>query len=494
MIHLALALSATLASTAALSEPAFTVTFRASAFSSTFWVIDQTSEWSEPYTRPHYRKALNQRFALTDADKELLKAYARMRSKYSDESQTEPGIANPVDGLLPPALSAPDAFAMAFFNAQDVAGAAASLKLSNAETETVRRVFDAFRPRIEQLLAKEPHLPQIVTQYEAWATQTQLAEFLSKMARFYGVTAKAGRALTVDLLWAPEGSSSATCVGPFMLIPLSDTQARDVKELKTMFGVTVHEFGHYFASLLDSGTRVAFGNTAASRGLPNQRHPNILDESTQVALGNIIFMRDRFPDAYDPTANFYNFEPNNDWPDAIDSLGRALTPVVEKHLGTEGAFSAAYLNDALGVQDRLFPPRAKHFARVALVHVENNQLASYFNGLFPGVSRFSFRNDPARFIAAVKENSALPRWYLATREHLADAESPVPQWAQALASRFKKGTLGCVQARRDEAGTMEFAAISTHVAAMRPVLIALQRASALPLKPLCVNETDTPGW
>lgn len=309
-------------------------------------------------------------------------------------------------------------------------------------------------------------------------------------ARFYGVTAKVGRELTVDLLWAPDGYSSATCVGPFMLVPLSSVQARDVKELKAMFGVTVHELGHYFASLLDLETRVAFGNRAIGRGLPNQRHPNILDESTQVALGNIIFMRNQLPDAYDPAANVYSFEPNNDWPDAIDSLGRALAPVVEKHLDAEGAFSTAYLNDALRVQDRLFAPRAKHFARVALVHFENNQLAPYFNGLFPGVSRFAFRNDPAKFAAAVEENRALPRWYLATRERLFDADCPVPKWAQALESRLKKGTLGCVQARLDEAGTIEFVALSANTAAMRPVLIALQRMTALPTKPLCVTEAD----
>ena len=459
------------------------ITFRASTQASTFWIVDRVSEWTPRHASSKYREAWEKQFPLDGPSRDLLRAYAGVRKKHASEAEFDAE-----DGLLPPATSRSKAFAVAFLSAPDVHAASAKLGLSADEERIVQRTFDLFRPQVVQLLAREAHLGPARERSEKWASETRLAGFLSRMARFYGVESATAPVLTVEFLWAPEGASNATCMGSHMVVPLPASMAKDEVQLQETMGVVVHELGHYLASLLPPETRRHFSKRVlASGGLPNRFHPNILEEATQTALGNILFMRQEFPAAFDPDSNFYGWETDDEWPDAIDSLSRALAPIAKRHLDTPGAFAKAFLEDALRAQAGLIPDRADHHARLALVYGENRRLIRFVNGLFPGIDRSAFPADSAGFLDAASRRSSLPRWFLLTQAGLKEGSAPVPAWSRTLLHRLETKDAACVQARRREPdGAWDFVVVGRNTGDVRRVLIALDRAPAIPGSPLCI--------
>ena len=255
-----------------------------------------------------------------------------------------------------------------------------------------------------------------------------------------------------------------------------------------MVGVVVHELGH--ALLAQLGPKQSFDVTERilAAGTINQRHNNIIDEATQAAIGNIVFLRDRLPEALD-RFNIYSSDSFLEYPDAIDTLARALEPLVSTALAAGEPFQGAFLDRAVATQKALFGDAPAHYAHVAMVLTGSRQLLNQFNGQFWGNDRFSFGlSDLSDFDAASKSAPRLSRWIVLTQ---AEATPEVMSKLHLTSAvKLAVGQGACVRAvPRVAQGGYDFLVLGRDPDSLRRVLIAVHRASGVPEKtPLCVDE------
>jgi hypothetical protein len=473
------------AATPASAAAATPLQWRIDAFANEFWVLDHVAAWDGEDGNA-YATAFEQRFKLDDARRELLRSYAAVRRAHARHVSSAPDVRYPVD-VMPPVAQNEERFALAFLLARDETAACAALHLDARETAAVTAAFAAFRKDIDTLVADSGYLSTAAQQLEQDAKTSQLADFVDRMKLFYAVDDDAP--YVVHVLWAPPHFGQATVWDHEVILPLSATVTADRKDLAGWLGVIVHELGHALLSERpDADKRELSRRIVDASGLLNQRHSNIIDEATQAALGNILFLREHLPEGYRDTS-IYSFEPKSQYPDAIDSLARAAAPLVAASLGTRDGFAKDYLPKLLEAQRRLFGDAPLHHAHVALLFTADHDAARDFNGMFWSVSRWNY--DPANiagFASDSHQSPTISRWIVltaaeATPELLAKLEAPI---AKGLA--WKPHAACARAARRRPDGGYDVVAIGRDHDAVRRLLIELHRARAMPTtKPLCVE-------
>jgi hypothetical protein len=276
-----------------------------------------------------------------------------------------------------------------------------------------------------------------------------------------------------------------------MIIPLTDGVAGDPQALPGWLGVVVHEFGHQFLAYVSDARRDALSNRIAARGgLLQRRHANVVDEATQAALGNLLFMRERLPQFFEE-GNVYSFEPDLDYPDLIDSLARAVEPLVKDALAKGQTFDAAFVDRVLAAQAAIAPPKLAHFSHVALLFAGSKQGRRDFDGLFWGRSRFNPR-EAAEFVASSTAAPELSRWVVATSATLAAnaaaLEASLPALALAEKDLAGGAWAGCVRAAPRPSGAWDVVVLAKDDAGLRRALIAVQRGLAPgDARPFCVK-------
>ncbi|MBA2664911.1 MAG: hypothetical protein H0U74_21665 [Bradymonadaceae bacterium] len=450
--------------------------FRVSSFASHFWVIDQLSRWDGRLAGPHYQRYFDTRFGLGEQDLAVLAAYAEVRRAHSGAMFVDaPDSARPIDLLAPP-LSY-EHFALSFLQAGDVEQAVATLELRGRDAASVRTVFGHFKERIDVLLLQADHLDSARDKLEALGVRGELRGYLARMASFFEVGDRLGAELVVEIVWAPDGYAQATQFGPHMVIPLPVTSALEEADLAGWLGVVVHELGHFFLSCMGSEQRWQASQRILNEvGVVNARRANVVDEALATALGNIVFMGRAFPE-YVNAHVFYSYDPDYEYPYAIDSLARALAPHIEERINAWGSFDAGFVERVIAVHREVFLPMPRHHTRIALVYADDAQHASHFAGLFPGISQWHQVGNEAAFAADSTRRATLTRWVLTTASGvLADPERTqilaIPL-LDRLARRVLAGReTACLQAqRRSTNGPFDFVAVGRTADDVRRLLI-----------------------
>jgi len=428
--------------------------------------------------------------ASTPGDAELLKTYARLRREYSkarDTAEPEPDPATPSD-MLPPRATPSQRFAHAFMCAVSTDQAAARLSMTPSDQQTLASVFTHFRPRLEAEIRRTSFLPRAEREMKALADEARMSEFLFAMGRFFGTGDAMPVPLYVDLVWGPPDSHQATAVDDHMIIPISEEIANDPKELASWVGVIVHEFGHQFLAYVPDVQRWRISNRIlAVGGVLRRRHANVVDEATQAALGNLLFMRERLPAALDERF-VYSYEPTLDYPDIIDTLSRRAEPLVRDALAQGEPFEGRYLEALLAAQAEVAAPRLDHFSHVALLLVGGETENKYFDGLFWGRSRFA-SSDVAEFVKHSAGADSISRWVVVTVEELAAnreaLRETMPDTGRIEHDLGKKA--GCVRASQRASGAWDVTVVGRDLDGLRRTLIAIRRG-LLPgdARPFCI--------
>ncbi len=467
------------------------IEFRNDELANLFWWIDQASRFDPELTRPEQRAALEKQAALSPAEKQALEAYAKLRRKKSDPAIDEPGP--PRLDALPPKLSAAEAFAAPFLSQTKLADAIRDLNLAPKDAATVSQVFRVIGPRIKKHHAAVNSLETARGKLIQLSEPERLQRFAGLVADFYGVRTHLEAGLVVQLVSQPEGHLRATQVGPVLLIPITPGSLNSTRLQVELLGIIVHELSHHMASQVSDTVRDRVTRDVEGYlGLPNQKHENIFDEATQTAIGNIVFMKRNFPTAYDPDGKFYAYEPNNDFPYAIDSYARALAPHLERLLAMPGGFAGPYLRAAIQEHAALFPRVVRHHTRVVSVLSENRRAQSSFVGLFAAQSRLRHVGDDVVGFLKETQGSNAPRFVIGR-----------PQWAQRnrkALSAFDPtlgAVLGALDPERADAclgarfnpkrGSWDFVVLGSE-GAVRRLLVNVHRGMPVPAgKPACTR-------
>jgi hypothetical protein len=465
------------------------VEWRTEPFVSLFWAIDQASDWDEGAGPSPYAEFFDKHLPRAAGDAEMLKAYGRLRRDYSQPTTPEPDPdpAYPSD-MLPPKMTSSERFVHAFLCAGSTDAAAAALSMSPADQELLATVFAHFRPRLEVEFGRAEFLARAATDMKALAEQAKMSEFLFRMGRFFGTGSAVPVPLYVELVWAPPNAHKATAIDDHMIIPISEKIANAPKELASWVGVTVHEFGHQFLAYVpEDQRRRASNQIVAAGGLLRRRHSNVIDEATQAALGNLLFLRERLPSALDEKF-VYSYEPSLPYPDLIDSLSRRAEPLVRDAIAKGETFDGPYLDALLAAQAVVAPPLLEHHSHVALLFVGGADERTYFDGLFWRGSRFVV-NDAAEFAKKSARAPSISRWVVVTMDELAsnrdELSRTMPDVARLEQDLVKKA--GCVRASQRTSGAWDVAVVGRDLDGVRQTLIAVQRGLApREARPFCL--------
>jgi hypothetical protein len=357
-------------------------------------------------------------YARTKAERSAIELYARTKREWvaRRSASRQGGGGTPdllVDMLAPASPSTEEEFLQVFLAADDVTDVCPRLELEPRACAKLARALRPARDAVAAKLGQDSAAANVVHRFEEHARRVQLGAFLAQMSRFYGVADVIPPRLQVEVLIGPEAGTVATVIGDHVVLPVPTGELED-DELFDLMGVVVHEVGHRFLGALPEAQRDAV-NQAIARccGILQSHHANILDESTQTALGNVLFMNWAFPGRTSFERSLYRYEPDNDIPHAIDSYARVLVPVLARHLATDGAFVGVYLADALEQHRLLFEVAPRHHSRAGLVVANDARAEAVFRRQFWGRSRMSFALEETDAIAAtITARPMVPRWLL----------------------------------------------------------------------------------
>jgi hypothetical protein len=163
--------------------------------------------------------------------------------------------------------------------------------------------------------------------------------------------------------------------------------------------MAIQEVGQYLLTRLPPETlRKASARVLAECGYASASRPGMLAEAIQVAMGEVLFLRERFPDL-PPRKLLVPWDPDLEFPYAADELARALGIALKEHFGQPGGFASGFLDRTIQILKSLFPPRPRFFAYTALLFGDRES-RELFAGLFRDWDRKEFDiNDYGRFVS-----------------------------------------------------------------------------------------------
>jgi hypothetical protein len=126
----------------------------------------------------------------------------------------------------------------------------------------------------------------------------------------------------------------------------------------------------------------------AEAGCPNPSQPDVVREALKLALGEVLFLRERFPDL--PRSELLvPYDASMAYPYAVDELARAFALVLKDLLSQPSGFFPAFLDQAVSIQKNQFPPKPAFFANTGVL-VATEEGRQLFDGLFADVDRLFF--------------------------------------------------------------------------------------------------------
>ena len=365
---LTLLVTLSLLSEAAPARPV-SLKFQTADAANLLWMIDQMSQWDPATTSPSYRAYWDNKLGLTEEDFDMLERYARVRRRLSsvgaDASSEELHL------LGGGKTTAAQQYFLAFLEIPGLKAAMNTLPIEAKDKETIFAVIKHFGKKIGthgDWKQETAHLKHFETHVGILATLANPSGFLTQVKAFLGVTEMPAQ-ITVDALWAPPGNTDAlpALVGFHVILPLPVEAVQNDEAVVKQMAVAVGEAVRYMIGRLPDAERRSITQRILGRsGLVNPDRPRLLLDALTTALGQVLFLKERFPDlATGPT--LAPFEPTLPYPYAVDELARALIPDLKTFLSTPGAFGGSFLDVALQKADQLFPPRFRAMAAAAVV-------------------------------------------------------------------------------------------------------------------------------
>lgn len=488
---LAGAILAVLSAPAPAAAPRVTVSFRHSPFASRFWCLERLSNWDGGSTSERYRAAWSQRFPITPFVQERLDRYARLRRTRSAQTPAarpdEWRILHPVtEAFYAPKSRSSDAWTIAFLESSSAAQAAERLRLTDEEAKVVDEALRALAGPMDALAGESPGTREASELMSRLAKRSHLERFASRAAAFFGTPSTADLDLKVDLVLVPRGAAISTTIQNHMVVAVSSA-AMTERAAADHLGVVVHEFGHYLSGQLpDAELHRVSDRLVDALGLLRRRRMNVVDEAVQTALGNILFVRQNFPDALEPDDTFIDYDPAQEYPSALDSLARALEGPLARRLDSPGSYQKEFLDDVIAAYRGLFPPRPRDYAHAALLLYSDPRELAWFKRQFwdAGLGAFALTQaeEFERYASAMPDR---PRWLLATTADLDAAEAAAARFSlpspRGLRARVgPEGAPGCLSAARRPGGGLGFTLLARDRDGLRETLHRVWDAAELP--------------
>jgi hypothetical protein len=385
-----------------------------------FWMVDQLSQWDARYTSIAYRSYWEEKVTFSDSDYAVLDQYARLRRRLArlDESEVREGT-SPWTSLFGSASILPhERFALAFFETRTPKDAATILKLSDGDKKVVIGTLIHFAKKLKDHWADEnAHLAGFSQKAHVLVTLADAGGFIDQMKTFYGISTPLPATIPVNVLWGPPGLVLPSHMGYHIILPVSSDKAESDEAVLQHLSMAVQEVGAFLLTKLPQET-LAQASRALLRecGLVNPEQTEMVRVALQVALGEVLFLRERFPDLpRNPLLVPWSAELEYPW--LVDELARGYAIQLREVFNQPGGFYPTFVARAIDVQRQLLPPRPRFYASTGVVFGDKTSVAM-FDGLFGNVERTSVSiDDPRDFVDARGQRVNRAAFVITTAAH-----------------------------------------------------------------------------
>lgn len=274
-----------------------------------FDVMDNVSNWWPGFCEEEYQKYWDNKFPLTQKDRDLFEKYRSIRERYyNDPDQAEKDPLKNRNGIFATlgAITA-DPVAEAFYSADTLDGAFEKLAttVKPDELDFLRGFYSAFAGRYKILLDESKPFKEVAEQITKTLQKPGLNGYFEKVARFYRVTADLSyRVLYV--WWPPIDRTNASPTGKFLLMRYHPV--KHLQDAKIDSEIVFHEVVHTISARQDLAQKQAltkeFIATCDTQG--KIKRMNVLEEPLAVAFGQSLFLQQFDPTRYNYGSNWYS--------------------------------------------------------------------------------------------------------------------------------------------------------------------------------------------
>jgi len=236
---------------------------------------------------------------------------------------------------------------LASLQADDLAdyGERLRLLLQPRDAREAAAIADHFQPRFAAWWREDAggDLERLAAGYQGAAARAGLGSLLARVGGLFDLQIEAVADLEVNLVALPEGAraSRATLIENQAIV-----ESRRGEAPADRLGVIVHEFVHYLYALSPRERHEALLAAFLASERPwSLRAYNLINEAVASAIGNGIVER-RLQSAGEYRR--YHALPDSFYADYyVDTLAKALVPVLDRHLDGGGPLDAGFAQDYL---------------------------------------------------------------------------------------------------------------------------------------------------
>lgn len=456
------------------------------------WMIDQMSRWDEKKTSPAYFFYWKEKIGLDETDLDMLDKYARIRQRMESQAPKKKGYGLNIFGS--PEIGPGDKYFLSFLEIPRPDVAISTLPLSDMDKKTLFDVVKHFGKKMGtqggwgQEIA---HLRSFQQQASVLATLSDAAGYLTQVRDFLGV-ADTAEILTVDALWAPPGSRfvKPAIFGFHIILPLPVSSVKNDEEVIKQISVAMAESVRYLIGKLPEQVRSQATAMVINKvGFPNPTNPSLMLDSICVALGQVLYTMNRFPNMKQELI-YTQFDPALRYPYATDLLSRALAPQIAAFMARPNSF-LYFLEAAIRIQAGYFPPTSADFAAAGLIFGPD-EAWFMFRSVFRGFAQQHFGTKDLGDLFKAHRTTGYPIFILATKAERDEVESffrkfNIPREALAEFKRYE-GAQGVIYPLMiSPAAGPALLIIGLDIEVIKRGIIQLHRFTTLPVKPVVIN-------
>ncbi len=310
------------------------ISVKYSEAANTFVIMDCVSGWwDKTFCQDEggaYQRYWIDRFGLSPEEQALLKKYDALRQQYYK------GLGLPKDDIGPykDVLFAKksgmneDQIAPAFYGSDNLDQAFKKLEkiLAKDDFEFLRNFYSHFKPKYEVLLKDSEPFKTKVEDLNKKIRNKNYSSFFSKISKYYSVDENMNYVVLYNW-YPPLDRDSAFPADKFLVF-----QQNPKKHIKTKDeDVIFHEIVHTISARQPQKQKEAISNAflkscpSVNDKIVGQYRGRILEEPLAVAIGQIEFLKEFFPERLKLDSKLYN----NPW---ISSFAKLVHPIVKDEL------------------------------------------------------------------------------------------------------------------------------------------------------------------
>lgn len=479
-----------LATTAALGVE---LRFTTGKSANLFWVVDQISQWDARYTAPAYRAYWEKKVELTDTDYAVMDQYARLRRRLARLNESDvKSTTSPWTSLFGAATILPhEQFALAFFETGTPKDAVQILNLSAQDQKIVIGTLIHFAKKIKDHWGDETaHLGGFSQKAQILVSLADAGGFIGQMKSFFGISGPIPQTIPVNVLWGPPGYAVATHMGYHIILPVSADKSETDEAVLQQLSTAIQEIASFLMTKLPQET-LAQASRALLRecGLPNPGQPDMIRTALQVALGEVLFLRERFPDLpSQPLLVPWDASQNVPW--LADELARGYAAQLKEVFNQPGGFYPTFVSRAIDVQKKLLSPRPRYYASTGLLFGDATSRAM-FDGLFGSIERQSINIDDPRGFVDVRDAKVDRAVFIVTTAknatNMYQALKKITNWRQHTSSFRGLKRSSYIYPIVERGKGPVFVIHGQDMAAVRVALLRLYNMVDLPTQPVVIK-------